>query len=104
MFGSPTPKELLPILENELNFTIERFPRSVRRQLAEGHRQIMLQGGTLYDSAVHYAIFAVSHMRDPTMIIDIATACQKFSSLITLDESRKVLQTLSLIAEDARKL
>ena len=102
MFSSPTPKEIQEILEREIGITIERFPRSLRKQLASGHKEIMSAGGTLYDSALHYAMFAVSQMRDPKMITEVANACQRISSRATLQESLKVVETLRQISDDVK--
>jgi hypothetical protein len=62
----------------------------------------MLSGGTLYDSAIHYAMFCVSQMRDPEMISRVADACQRVSSKATLPESSKVVATLQQIANDVK--
>lgn len=104
MFTSPTPTEIQKILVSEIGITIERFPRHVRKQLAAAHKDMMAEGGTLYDSAIHYAMFAVSQMRDARMISDVAEACQRISSKAVLPDSLIVVETLQQIAEDVKSV
>ena len=104
MFSSPTPEEIQNILKSEIGITIERFPRNLRKRLAAGHREVMAAGGTLYDSAIHYAMFAVSQMRDPSMIADVAQRCQSISPKTVLSDSRKVVATLQQIADDVKDI
>ena len=104
MFSSPTPEEIQKILEHEIGITVERLPRSARKQPLAGHKEIMSAGGTLYDSAIHYAMFAVSQMRDPKMISRVADACQRISDRATLSESLKVVEILREIADDVKSI